>query len=71
MKNPILTSRTLKFYINQLSEDAFVRPHQSHLVNRHFIHQVELKPEPCLILKNGMKICIARRKLNIFRKQFL
>lgn len=65
---PVLTSKTLKFYADQFSEDTFVRPHQSHLVNRNFVNAFVLKPKPTLILKDGCKISIARRKLSAFKK---
>jgi len=64
---PILTSKTLKFYLEQLSDTSFVRPHKSHLVNRNFIEQVVLKPKPYLILNGGSKICISRRKVAMFK----
>jgi len=65
---PILTSKTLKFYVNELDENTFVRPHQSHLINRNFIDEVVLKPTPHLVLNNGVKISIARRKIGAFKK---
>lgn len=68
LAKPVLTSKTLKFYVDQLVDDAFVRPHKLHLVNRHYIHQVVLKPEPYLLLKDRAKIGITRRKLSAFRK---
>ncbi len=30
----VLTSKTLKYYVDKLDNDGFIRPHQSHLVNR-------------------------------------
>jgi len=65
---PILTSKTLKFFVNQLDENTFVRPHQSHLVNRYFIEAFVLKPKAIVILKDGTKIFIARRKVRAFKK---
>jgi len=64
---PVLTSKTLKFYTEQLDKNTFVRPHKSHFVNRNFIKQIVLKPEPHLILKEGKKICISRRRIGVFR----
>jgi len=64
---PVLTSKTLKYYIEQLDVNTFVRPHQSHLVNRKFIDEVVLKPKPHLILKEGEKISISRRRLKALR----
>jgi len=63
----VLTSKTLKYYVEQLSKDAFVRPHQSHLVNLNYIEEVVLKPKPHLVLKEGGKINISRRKVSTFR----
>ncbi len=65
---PVLTSKTLKFYVKQLCEKTFVRPHQTHLVNRHFIEKVVLKPKAVLLLKDGSNISISRRKLREFRQ---
>jgi len=31
-ERPIFTSKTLKFYADQLNSETFVRPHQSHIV---------------------------------------
>jgi len=64
---PVLTSKTLKYYVELLGENDFVRPHQSHLVNSNFIDQVVLKPKPYLVLKDGKKIFISRRKIGIFK----
>lgn len=64
---PVLTSKTLKHYVNELSSETFVRPHQSHLVNRSFIHRFVLKPKPYLILKEGCKIGVSRRRIAMFK----
>lgn len=68
---PILTSKTLKFYADQLHDMLFIRPHQSHIVNCDFIQKTELKPQPYLLLKNGIKICIARRRMKAFKNRRL
>jgi len=66
-ERPIFTSKTLKFYADQLNSETFVRPHQSHIVNRNFIQEVVLKPTPYLLLKDDAKISIARRRLKAYR----
>lgn len=66
-QQPILTSRTLKFYVDKLDNDLFVRPHHSHLVNRNFIDEVLIKPKQFLILKDAVKIPISRRRIGMFR----
>lgn len=67
-EQPIFTSKTLKFYANQLDNETFVRPHKSHIVNRNFIQELVLKPSPFLLLKDDTKIDIARRRLKAIRK---
>jgi len=62
---PVLTSRTLKYYVKQLDNATFLRPHKSHLVNSAFVDEVILKPKANLILKNGKQIRIARHHLKL------
>jgi len=59
---PVLTSRTLKWYTNQLDEKQFIRPHKSHLVNRDYIEKIYAKIQKYIVLKDGNKIKISRRK---------
>jgi len=65
-EQPIFTSKTLKSYTDQLGDETFVRPHHSHIVNRNFIQEIILKPKPYLLLKDDVKISIARRRLKAF-----
>jgi len=67
-EQPIFTSKTLKFYEDQLDNETFVRPHHSHLTNRNFIKELILKPKPYLLLKDDTKISISRRRLKAFKE---
>jgi len=66
---PILTSRTLKFYFNQLDSQTFLRPHQSHLVNKNFIEKLSSNMGWIIVLSNGERISIARRKVKAIRNR--
>lgn len=59
---PVLTSKTLKYYANQFDEKQFIRPHQSHLVNTNFIENIITKNNKYLLLKDGTRIKMSRRK---------
>ena len=63
LATPLLKSKPLKYYAQQLNSDQFIRVHKSHLVNQHFIQSYHLKNKRFLTLKNGHKISISRRKL--------
>lgn len=62
-KRKLVVSKGLKFYDELLSESGFVRVHQSHLINLHFIQQVEKGKHPQLILTDGtcVEVSLARK----------
>lgn len=55
-----ITSRTLKEYNDLLTPYGFVRTHKSHLVNKAFVSYID--PEGFIILKDGNKVELSRRK---------
>jgi len=59
---PVISSRTLKFYRNQLDEKQFIRAHRSHLINRNFIENITNKNGKHVILKDGTAIKVSRRR---------
>jgi len=59
---PILKSKPLKYYVEKLNSDQFIRVHKSHLVNTNFIQSYHLKKERYVQLKDKTKITISRRK---------
>ncbi|CAM4151853.1 MULTISPECIES: LytR/AlgR family response regulator transcription factor [Flavobacterium] len=63
----IMSARNLKYYENILGEYAFVRVHQSHLINVKYIDSIVLNN---ILLKDGGKVPIASRKKS-YLKQFL
>lgn len=58
----ILVTRTLKQFDQMLEKHHFIRVHQSHLVNLHYLHEYVKKDGGYLSLKNGDHIPVAQRK---------
>lgn len=58
----IIVAKTIKHYHEKLNGQQFVRPHQSHLVNKSYIETYSTKNGGFLILKDETKIGISRRK---------
>jgi len=62
---PILVSKSLKEYEQLLPKEQFFRCHKSHLVNLEHLLRYDKKDDDILIMKNGNKVPISRRKLDI------
>lgn len=62
----LLVSFTLKRMLERLPDGPFLRPHRKHIVNRSFVQRFE---DGSLTLQTGESVSVARRKLNIIRKQ--
>ncbi len=58
----ILISKTLKENEELLKDHNFVRPHKSHLINIAFIKSFVKADGGYIIMKNGIKIPVSRRK---------
>jgi two-component system LytT family response regulator len=58
----IMVSKTLKEYESILTEHQFVRTHQSHLVNLNYVTSFLKEDGGVVLLKNGTKIAVSRRK---------
>ena len=58
----MLISKTLKENEELLSAYNFVRPHKSHLVNIHFVKGFSKKEGGHIVLKDGSKVPVSRRK---------
>jgi two-component system LytT family response regulator len=66
VKTTIIVSKNIKYYQNILRDDNFLRPHQSHLVNKDYILEIDKKGN--LLLSNNDIIPIAFRKKAMIRK---
>jgi len=63
-----LASKSLKEFETQLTQQAFIRPHQSFIVNLQFIDRYD--KSGTIHLKNGRKIPVSSRKKDGFLKRF-
>jgi len=61
---PFISSKTLKFYNQNLNDMQFIRIHRSHLVNKAHIKTYIGGSEKCLLLTNHEQVVISRRKLS-------
>ena len=61
-KSKLLVSKTLKEFEEQLAAHNFFRVHQSHLVNLAFVEAVQSGDGDHVLLKQGHKVEISRRK---------
>jgi two-component system LytT family response regulator len=60
----ILVSKTLKYYADLLKENAFLRTHQSHLINTMYIKEYVKADGGYLVLKDKTAIPVSVRKRN-------
>lgn len=58
----LVVSRTLKEYEEMLGSYHFLRPHQSHLVNIHYIKSLLKEDGGTLEMTDGVKIPVSRQK---------
>jgi two-component system LytT family response regulator len=65
-KTTIIVSKNIKYYQNVLQDENFLRPHQSHLVNKDYILEFDNKGN--LLLSNNDIIPVAFRKKAMIRK---
>lgn len=63
----LLVSRTMKDFLAKLDAKMFVRVHKSFAINLHYLSQFDVKEEMYVLLKDGKRISISRRK----KKDFL
>ncbi|MEQ8363403.1 MAG: LytTR family DNA-binding domain-containing protein [Cyclobacteriaceae bacterium] len=61
----IVISKTLKHYDELLSENDFVRIHQSYLINLHHLDRVNKRDGGEVVMKNGVVIPVSSRKKEI------
>ena len=60
--NPIVVSRSIKEYDELLTPMNFFRVHQSHLVNLNYVHQFLKEDGGILVMEDGSKVEVSRRR---------
>lgn len=65
-REKITVSRVLKDYEEILPEEQFVRIHKSSIVNLNYLKEYNSKNGLEVLLKNGEKIAVSRRRASIF-----
>ena len=65
-RRPFVVSKVLKVYEEMLSPYGFVRTHRSHLVNKHFVKQIESNT---IIMEDASVASITRRKRKVCIRQ--
>jgi two-component system, LytTR family, response regulator len=66
--NTLLVSKTMKEYLGFLDEH-FVRIHKKFVINLRYLSQFDLSEESCVLLKDGRKLSISRRKKKVFMEK--
>jgi two-component system LytT family response regulator len=66
----ILSCRTLKYFANLLSEDGFIRPSKSSLINPSAIVHIDFKSQKTIRLVNEELISISRRQVRPLKEYF-
>ena len=56
------TSKSLKLVCDRLDPDLFVRIHHSYLVNLDHIQKFIAEPEPVVVMIDGSKLPVSRRR---------
>jgi two-component system LytT family response regulator len=65
-REKITVSRVLKEYEEILPENQFVRIHKSSIINLNYLKEYNFKNGLEVLLKNGEKIAVSRRRSSIF-----
>jgi len=69
LSKPILTSRTLKYYVELLDNENFIRSHHKHMVNLKYTKN--LSEDNSIDLVDGTLVPVSRRKLYSVKKALL
>lgn len=62
---PMTVAKVLHWFEDHLPKQMFSRVHRSHLVNKLFVHEINGVNYATLVLTNGEKIQMSRRKKNV------
>ena len=64
----VILSKTLK-WIEELLPAYFLRIHQSHLINKHYVTRYHRRGNHFLVLEDGSKIPVSKKGRTIFKKK--
>lgn len=64
----LFVARVLRKFEDELDRRLFVRTHKTHLVNKSFIISFTGGVHASLVLSNGERIPVARRRKNLFAR---
>lgn len=67
--DPIIVPKTIKFYEELLEDKNFIRIHKSHVINMNYMTKVVKKDGGYVIMADGAKIEIAKRRRAYFMDQ--
>ncbi len=67
----ITSSKILKEIEEALPSDAFIRIHNSYIVNITFVRQLSTDPEPLLTLTDGTQLPVSRRRRKLLMERFI
>ena len=64
----IVSSKSIHEFEHILNPRHFVRIHRSHIVNLNFVQEFNRKYDQVVILSNGDRVPVSRRKLKVFQE---
>jgi two-component system, LytTR family, response regulator len=64
---PLIVSKVLHWFEDNLSQSNFIRTHKSHLINEGFIREINDKTKQ-VVLQSGETIAVSRRKYTAVKK---
>jgi two-component system LytT family response regulator len=67
-KTEYLLSKTLGLVETEINDSMFFRCHRTYLVNTRLISEIFKGDEMCIILKNGHRIPLAKRRMGDLRR---
>ncbi|MEM7161211.1 MAG: LytTR family DNA-binding domain-containing protein [Bacteroidota bacterium] len=65
-KGNILVSKHIKTFEEILGQEDFIRPHQSHLVNREHVERYVKKDGGYILMSDGSNVSVSKHKKSIF-----
>jgi DNA-binding LytR/AlgR family response regulator len=67
----LMVSKTLKEYEAILGKHHFVRIHKSYMINLHHLERFDVKYEDTVLMRNGLRVEVSRRRKKEFQARAL